>query len=48
MLQYCQVRHMYERSQLWDPTLVPDADPMWHRQPLAAAKHPGAPATALL
>jgi hypothetical protein len=47
MLQYCQVRHMYERCQFWDPTLVPDADPMWHRQPFGAAEHSGAPAAAL-
>jgi hypothetical protein len=45
MLQYCQVRHMYERSRLWDPTLVPDADPMWHRQPPGAAERRGASAT---
>jgi hypothetical protein len=45
MLQYCQVRHMYERSRLWDPTLVPDADPMWHRQLPGAAESRGASAT---
>jgi hypothetical protein len=45
MLQYCQVRHMYERSRLWDPTLVPDADPMWHRQLPGAAERRGASAT---
>jgi len=27
--------------------LVPDADPMWHRQPFGAAEHSGAPAAAL-
>jgi hypothetical protein len=46
MLQYCQVRRMYERCGLWDPTLVPDADPMWHRHPLATAERVGASATA--
>jgi len=46
MLQYCQVRRMYERCRLWDPTLVPDADPMWHRHPLATAERAGASATA--
>ena len=41
MLQYCQVRHMYERCQFWDPTLVPDADPMWHRRGRALGRSGG-------
>ena len=34
MLQYCQVRYMYERCQLWDSTPGPDADTMWLGQAL--------------
>ena len=35
LLQYCQVRHMYERCQLWDPTLGRDTDILWSERPLA-------------
>jgi hypothetical protein len=35
LLQYCQVRHVYERCQLWDPTLSGDTDILWAERPLA-------------
>ena len=34
LLQYCQVRYMYERCHLWDPTVDRDADTLWPRQAL--------------
>ncbi len=35
LLQYCQVRHMYERCQLWNPRLGRDTDTLWSERPLA-------------
>ena len=33
LVRYCQVRYMYERGQLWEPTLSEAADGIWMGQP---------------
>jgi radical SAM superfamily enzyme YgiQ (UPF0313 family) len=38
MLQYCQVRYMYERCELWDPALGWEADTVWQEPALGTAE----------
>lgn len=38
MLQYCQVRYMYEQCQLWDPALDWNADTVWQERAVGAAE----------
>ena len=38
LLQYCQVRHLYEHCQLWESAPAWDANAMWRGPPLAAGE----------
>ena len=41
MVQYCQVRYMYEQSEFWEPALEADSDTRWMPRP-AATPQPAA------
>jgi len=45
MMQYCQVRHMYERCEFWDPTLFEDGASLAPRQRLGVDESAAAAAS---